>query len=361
MQTSEPCRFFVPGPVWVRPEVLAEMARPVIGHRSPEFRELFTGILRDLKELFLTNQHAFVATCSGTGLMEASLVNCVPRSVLVTTCGAFSERWLNLAQTLGVEVDHFARKWGTTIDPGELASFISSRHHRYDAITITHNETSTGVMNDLQALARVIRIESPDTLILVDSVSSLAGAPVKFDEWDLDVCFASSQKALGVPPGLAVFAVSERAMKRAQETPYRGLYFDFLQYRSQAATGGSAYTPAVSLCYALAAQLEHILRVEGLEQRWQRHQQMRELVRSRLSGLAVPVAEGAAASWTVTALEPLDATAKTIVSELKARGFTLSSGYGEWRDSTFRIGHMGDMPMADLESMLDVLEEVARR
>lgn len=358
MTDRERCRFFVPGPVWVRPEILQEMARPLIGHRSAEFRELFTTILQDLKHLFRTGQHAFVATCSGTGLMEAALVNCVPRSVLVTTCGAFSQRWLRIAETLGVEVDHFDRKWGEAIDPGELATWIRSRHHRYDAVTLTQNETSTGVMNDIQALAEVIRIESPETLVLVDSVSALGGAPLHFDDWDLDVCFASTQKAIGLPPGLTVFAVSERAMEKAAHTPYRGIYFDLLQYRDKAAEGGSAYTPAVSLCFALAAQLHHILRVEGLESRWARHEAMRARVRERTAPYAVRVADKARASWTVTALEPLDREAVSIVSSMKERGFTLGGGYGEWRTSTFRIGHMGDLSMEDLDAMLDVLDQV---
>lgn len=360
MSEREACRYFIPGPVWVRPEIMQEMSRPIIGHRSPEFRELYRRIITDLKELFRTQQHTFVATCSGTGLMEAALVNCVPRSVLVTTCGAFSHRWLQIAETLGVEVDHFDRQWGSAIDPGELASHIASRHHRYDAITLTQNETSTGVINDIEALAKMIRIESPETLILVDSVSSLAGAPLLFDEWDLDVCFAGTQKAIGVPPGLTVFAVSERAMEKSAHTPYRGLYFDFLQYRKQAEQGGTAYTPAVSLCYALAAQLEHILRVEGLEARWERHEAMRRRVRERTSGYAVRVADRPIASPTVSALEPLDREARSIVDGMKARGFTLGGGYGSWRDSTFRIGHMGDVTMSDLDAMLDALEQVAR-
>lgn len=355
------CRYFVPGPVWVRPEVLQEMTRQMVGHRSTEFRALYSSILDDLRKLFLTEQHTFVAGSSGTGLMEAALVNCVPRSVLVTTCGAFSQRWLAIAESLGIEVDHFDVPWGKTIEPSELASWIGSRHHRYDAITITQNETSTGVLNDIEALAAVIRVESPETLILVDSVSSLGGSPMRFDEWGVDVCLASSQKAIGLPPGISVFAVSERAMKRAEATPYRGLYFDFLQYREQAKTGGSAYTPPISLCYALAKQLDFILREEGLEARWQRHAAMRDRIRERSAKYAVPMSEGAHASWTITAFEPLDRDAKSVVADMKSRGYILGGGYGEWKDSTFRIGHMGDMTMRDLDAMLDVLETVATR
>src|SRR6266511_6109515 len=191
--------FFVPGPTWVRPEILQEMARPMIGHRGAEFRELYARIAADLKPLFATAQDAFVVTATGTALLEAALVNCVPRRLLVTTCGAFSERWFLIAESLGLEVDKLSVEWGQAIDPEDLAEHLSSRRTHYDAVTITHNETSTGVTNDLAALARVVREESPDTLVLVDAVSSLAGIPVLVDDWGLDVCVASVQKGLALP------------------------------------------------------------------------------------------------------------------------------------------------------------------
>ncbi|MEO8032978.1 MAG: aminotransferase class V-fold PLP-dependent enzyme, partial [Acidobacteriota bacterium] len=161
--------FFVPGPTWVRPEILQELTGPMIGHRSSEFKALYRRIVENLKPLFGTSQDVFVATASGTALMEASLVNCVPRRVLVTTCGAFSERWLSIAQTLGLEVDRFDAGWGNAIDPDLLGAHLSSRRGHYDAVTLTHNETSTGVTNDVAALSRVIREESHDTLVLVDA------------------------------------------------------------------------------------------------------------------------------------------------------------------------------------------------
>src|SRR6186997_536641 len=149
---NELSKFFVPGPTWVRPEVLEAMMQPMIGHRSPEFREIFAGIRRDLRTLFNTNGDVFVVTSSGTGVMQAALENCVARRVLVTTCGAFSERWFNIAQSLGLEVDRLDAGWGSAVDPEELADHLA-RHQRahYDAVTITHNETSTGVTNDVAA------------------------------------------------------------------------------------------------------------------------------------------------------------------------------------------------------------------
>jgi len=357
--SDERCQFFVPGPTWVRPEIRAEMSRPMIGHRSAEFREIFTRVLADVKTLFGTEADAFVATSSGTGLLEGALLNCVPRSVLVTTCGAFSERWLAIAEHIGLEVDHFHHEWGEAIDPARLADFLAGRHHRYDAVTFTHNETSTGVVNDLEALAGVVRDYDDETLVLVDAVSSLGCTPLPFDAWGIDFCAASVQKGLALPPGLSVFAVSERAMKRAESKPYRGTYFDVLEYRRQAETGGTAFTPAIPQIFALAKQLDAILREETLETRYARHRAMRDLVRSRAASFADPAIPDEHASPSLTTLRPRGKSSKAIVAAMAGRGFTLGGGYGKWKDETFRIGHMGDTPIDDLAAMLDVLADVA--
>jgi aspartate aminotransferase-like enzyme len=357
---TDRCQYFVPGPTWVRPAILEELTRPMIGHRSAEFRELFTRINADLKPLFATKQDTFVVTSSGTGVMQAALENCVARRVLVTTCGAFSERWYNIAESLGLEVDRLDAGWGKAVDPEQLADHLA-RHQRahYDAVTITHNETSTGVTNDVGALAAVIHEEAPDALILVDAVSSLGGIALKFDEWNLDVCLASVQKCIGLPPGVTVAAVSQNALDRTKKHPYRGTYFDFLSYVEKAKDNSVPSTPSIPHFYALAAQLENIMRVEGLEARFARHAQMRDLVHDRVQDIGKVAGDPAHASATVTAIAPL-ASAEKIRAEMKQRGYTLGGGYGQWKDRTFRIGHMGDMPVEDVAAMLDVLVEVAR-
>ena len=357
---SETAKYFVPGPTWVRPEILGEMTRPMIGHRSSEFKDLFGRINLGLKELFMTSQATFVMTCSGTGVLQAALENCVARRVLVTTCGAFSERWYNIAESLGYEVDRLDAGWGQAIAPEDLADHLA-RHHRahYDAVTITHNETSTGVTNDVAALTAVVREEAPDALVLVDAVSSLGGIPVDFDRWGVDVCLASVQKCIALPPGITVVAVSNEAIARARKHPYRGTYFDFVAYTDKAAEDSVPSTPSIPHFYALAAQLDHILREEGLEARFERHRQMRDLVHQRIARYAKLAGDPAHASATVTAIAPV-LPPDTIRAEMKTRGYTLGGGYGVWKDTTFRIGHMGDIPIADLEAMLDVLGEVTR-
>lgn len=353
------CKFFVPGPTWVRPEILQEMMRPMIGHRSPEFRELFHRINADLKTLFATHQDTFVITASGTGVMQAALENCVARRVLVTTGGAFSDRWFDIAQSLGYEVDRLDAGWGHAIDPDELADHLASRRAHYDAVTITHNETSTGVTNDVPTLARIIRDESPDTMILVDAVSSLAGMPVQFDDWALDVCFASVQKGLALPPGITVVAVSAQALERARKHPYRGTYFDFLRYTEKAGDDSVPTTPSIPHFFGLARQLDDILRKETLPARFERHRQMRDITIERTSRFAKLASDREHASVTVTALSPVKSP-DTIRSEMKKRGYTLGGGYGSWKETTFRIGHMGDVSIESLQAMLDALEEVAR-
>ena len=358
MSTND-CKFFIPGPTWVRPEILQEMTRPMIGHRSAEFKELFRGINAGLKTLFGTKQDTFVVTSSGTGVMQAALENCVKRRVLVTTCGAFSERWFNIAQSLGLEVDRLETEWGKAVEPDALATHLTSRRLHYDAVTLTHNETSTGVTNDVAALTEVVRNESPDTLVLVDSVSALGGIPVAFDEWGLDVCLASVQKGLAIPPGITVAAISAAAVQRATNHPYRGTYFDFLEYKKQADGDSVPSTPSLPHFYALAKQLDYILRVETLPKRFERHRQMRDMTIERTAAFARLASDPEHASVTVSALEP-KMPVDTLRNKMKERGFTLGGGYGAWKDKTFRIGHMGDIPLDSLERMLDALTEVAR-
>ena len=356
---SDQCKFFVPGPTWVRPAILQELARPMIGHRGAEFKDLFRSINANLKPLFATKQTTFVVTSSGTGVMQAALENCVARRVLVTTCGAFSERWFNIAESLGLEADRLDAGWGNAIDPEQLADHLRSRRARYDAVTVTHNETSTGVTNDLAILASVIHEESPDTLVLVDAVSSLGGIPVQFDEWKLDVCLASVQKGLALPPGITVAAISDAAVARAQKHPYRGTYFDFLEYKKQADADGVPATPSIPHFYALQKQLEHIIREETLEGRFERHRKMRDMTIEHTSKYARLASDPAHASMTVSALEPSNVDAEVVRYRMKEKGFTLGGGYGQWKEKTFRIGHMGDIPLESLGKMLDALDEVA--
>lgn len=369
MSQPEPIRFFLPGPSYVLDEVRRAMAAPVVGHRSPAFRALYARVAERLPAVFRTaadasaGVDAMIATGSATLVMESALISTVPPggAVLNLTCGAFSERWHAIGRALGRAADRVAVPWGEAIDPDLMRRALARR--RYRAVTVVHNETSTGVINPLAEIARAIREES-DALVIVDAVSSLGGAPVETDAWGLDLVLAGSQKALAAPPGLAPFALSERAAVRAEAVPHRGFYTDLLRYRSKHREGGTITTPAVPLYFALDRQLDRIV-AEGLEPRWERHRRLRD----RTLAWAVergftPAAAAGFRSPTVTCLKPpAGVDARELVRRLDARGFTVGGGYGEWKASTLRIGHMGEVGDEDLEALLaatdDALDEVA--
>jgi len=293
---------------------------------------------------------ALVATGSSTLIMESAVVSTAAHDVLSLTCGAFSERWHSISRGAGKAADRLAVPWGEAIDPDLVRGAL--RRKRYDAVTVVHNETSTGVINPLADIARAIREES-DALILVDAVSSLGGAPVEADAWGLDVVLAGTQKALALPPGLVIFTLSDRAAARAAKVERRGFYTDLLRYRDKHREGGPITTPAISLYYALDRQLERIL-AEGMEARWARHERLgrRTAAWAEARGFTFAAAAGAR-SPTVSCLRPpRGVDPQALVKQLAGRGWTVGGGYGDWKPTTFRIGHMGEVRDDDLEALL---------
>jgi aspartate aminotransferase-like enzyme len=353
---AEPIRFFLPGPTWVPPDALQAMARPVIGHRSAAFREIWTRSTDRLRPVLRTSGEAMVATGSSTVVMEAAIASVVRRDVLHLVGGAFSQRWFEISRALGRSADRLEAPLGQAVDPADLRAAL--RRKRYDAVALVHNETSTGVLAPLEDLARVAREES-DAAILVDTVSSLAGAPVETEAWGLDVVLAGTQKALALPPGLTVFTLSERAAVRAAAVENRGFYSDLLRYRDKQREGGAVTTPAVSLVYALDVQLERIA-AEGMEARWLRHADLQRQTAEWAArrGIEFATADGVR-SPTVSCLKPpAGVEARAVVDGAARRGFTIGGGYGAWKTTTFRIGHMGEVRASDLARLLDVLDEV---
>jgi len=354
---KEAIRFFLPGPCYVRRHVREAMLEPVVGHRSPEFRRLYAEVAPRLGPLFRTRGEVYVATGSSTLVMESAVVSTVSEKVLNLTQGAFSERWHTISRNLGKNADRLAFPWGEAVDPDRLRLALASK--RYEAVTVVHNETSTGVLNPLAEIARAVR-ESSDALLLVDAVSSLGGVPVEADEWGLDVVLAGVHKALAAPPGLVLFTLSERAARQARAVPHRGFYTDLLRYRaSHREQGGTITTPAVPVFYAFARQLEAVA-AEGLEERFRRHGVLRRMTEEWVGhrGLAWAPSPGAP-SPTVSCLRPpVGITAQELVRRLAERGFTIGGGYGQWKGDTFRIGHMGEVLPEDLTGLLTALDEI---
>lgn len=349
-------KLFIPGPTEVRPEILQELARPMIGHRAKEFSELLMEVTPKVQKLLYTQNHVFMSTSSSTGMMEGAVRNCVARRCLNCVCGAFSKRWHEITLANGKEADALEVEWGQAILPEMVDEKLATG--RYDAIALVHNETSTGVMNPLGEIAEVMK-RYPDIIFMVDAVSSMAGVKIEVDKLGIDVILAGVQKAFALPPGLTVVAVSEKALKRAEQVPDRGYYFDFLVFkrylddRNQTPT-----TPAIPHLYALNRQMDDIL-AEGLEKRFARHREMADYVRSWAKENFALFAQEGYQSDTVTAIKNTKGISIVgLNEELSKRGAMISNGYGKLKEQTFRIAHMGDLKLSDIKELLGWIDEI---
>ncbi|HEV8199433.1 MAG TPA: alanine--glyoxylate aminotransferase family protein [Candidatus Polarisedimenticolia bacterium] len=346
---------FTPGPTEVMPEILAHMSRPVIGHRGEEMQAILGEVIERGRRLFGAAAHElFVTGSSATGLWEAAIRNTVERRVLVPVCGAFSERFYEVAVGCGVEAERIDVEWGRPIDPGQVADTLKSG--RFDAVAVVHNETSTGVVNPLQAIAEAVQ-SAPDVALLVDCVSSLAGMPVEVDRHGIDVALASVQKCLALPPGLAVCAVSARAMERSKRRTGKGYYFDFVRLKSAFDKKQPMATPSVNHIFALQAQLRRI-EAETLEGRYARHRAMADETRAWAAARRFELfAAAEARSETVTCVaNNRGIEVGAFVKRAAERGFSISNGYGRLKEKTFRIGHMGDHTLEGVRRLLQVLD-----
>jgi aspartate aminotransferase-like enzyme len=350
---------FIPGPTEVEPELREIMAMPLVGHRSQRFTAEVKAVTGKLRGLFLTQGTALFENVPATALMEAAIRNLVRERVLHLTCGAFGERWAKISELCGRKPESLAVEWGRANTADALRKKLRTSPP-FEAVAITHSETSTAVLNPLAELAAAVREAAPQTLILVDAVTSLAGAELRFDEWGIDVAFAGTQKCLALPPGLTVWAVSERALRTAAGIPGRGFLLDFVAARDGLAKGETLATPCVPLVFALSRQLDRIA-AEGLEARWRRHAELRARVLAWCARHEFePFVEPAFASPSVTAVNASGRSVADLLAAAKAAGFTLGNGYGKLKDRTFRIGHMGDHTVERLDALLAALGAVPR-
>jgi aspartate aminotransferase-like enzyme len=330
--------------------------RQPVAHRATVFRELYDRIGPALQQVFRTTSPVVTATGSATLMMEAAIASTVESRVLHLICGAFSGRFHTIAKALGKAADHVTVPLGQAVEPDLVRQAL--RRGRYDAVTVVHSETATGVLSPLADIAQVVREES-DALLVVDAVSSLGGAPLETEAWGLDVVLTGSQKCLALPPGLGFAAISERAERRITAVSRRGFYTDLVRYLAQHRDGGTITTAAVTLYWALDLQLPAVL-AEGMERRWERHaaMQRRTLDWAAERGIAVPAAANRRSPTVTTLGAPAGTTAPELVKALARRGYTVAGGYAEWKPTTFRIGHMGDVTMADLDGLLAAIDEI---
>jgi len=352
-------RLFIPGPTDIHPKVLAAQNQPMIGHRGQDFEALFARLQPKLRLVFFTRGRVYISTSSGTGLQEAAIRNGVARKVLCCVNGSFSQRWYEVALANGKEAVRLDVEWGKAVKPAVIDAALQAGG--FDAVTVVHNETSTGVVSPIKDIAHLLHDRYPDVTILIDAVSSLGGDLIDFDGWGLDVLLTSSQKCLAAPPGLSFAAVSDRTLEKAKTIPARGLYFDFVDLEKYLVKNQTPATPAISLMWALDAALDRMM-AEGLEARFARHARMADRVRGWAQERFGLFAEAGYRSQTVTCVDNTRAIDVAALNAfLRANDMQISEGYGPLKDKTFRIAHLGEIQLHDLDGLLAQIDHFLER
>lgn len=350
-------KLFIPGPVEVGQDVLNKMATPLIGHRTKDAIALQQSISEKLQKVMRTQNTIILSTSSGSGLMEGAVRCFTKNRAAIFSIGAFGDRWYKMCVANGVEADLFSSELGQITTPEMLESALSTG--KYDLITITHNETATGIHNPLKALSEIYK-KYPDVIVCVDTVSSMSGDDIPVDELAIDVCITSSQKCLGLPPGLAIAAVSDRAVEKAKTINNRGLYFDYVELVKFVKEKPYQYpsTPSVSHMFALDYQLDKILE-EGIENRYKRHCMLAQIVRDWATKNCELYSDPENLSVTVTCItNTLGISFSELNKAMGERGYLISNGYGALKDKTFRIAHMADTTEEEIRELLKNLDEV---
>jgi len=350
-------KLFIPGPIDVSKETFAAMSQPMIGHRGAEFEALYASTQPGLQELGGTTRPFFLSTSSAWGVMEASLMNLCAKKVLALCCGAFSDKWYSVALSKGLSAEKIQVAWGAAISPAAVRAKLEEGG--FDLVTLIHNETSTGVMNDLAGIAKVVK-SFPGVLFVVDSVSSFSAVPIQMDELGIDVLLAGVQKALALPPGMAVFACSEAAMERAKSMPNRGYYFDFVEFAKNAEKNNTPSTPAISLIFGLQ-QILGVIAAEGMQNRFARHASNNAMIHEwgARHGFA-NFAPAGNQSVTLTCFHtPAGFDQAGFLKTLKSKhGFVINGGYGKIKGLTFRISNMGNETASTMKELIDAMDDV---
>lgn len=351
-------KLFIPGPVEVRPEVLEKMATPMIGHRTKDASQLQREISELAMKLFYTKNQILLSTTSGSGLMEGAIRCCTRKRAAVFSIGAFGDRWFKMAQNNNVPADKIDSEWGQPTLPEQVNNALSTG--KYDLITITHNETSTGVMCPVEEIAIVMK-KYPDVVWCMDTVSSMAGTKIEVDALGVDVCITSTQKAIGLPPGMAICSISEKALNAARQVEFRGTYLDLVELYDYIQKKDHQYpsTPSLSHMFALHYQLNYIINEEGLEKRFARHLEMAKRTRAWAKTYFEMLADERYASNTLTTIKNTRGiNVGDLNKKLGERGFMLSNGYGALKEKTFRIAHMADCTLAEVNELLGHVEDI---
>ncbi len=349
----------IPGPTPVPEQVLLAMAKHPIGHRSGDFSKIMAEVTENLKWLHQTQNDVLILAASGTGAMEAGIINFLSPGdrVLVGSNGKFGDRWVKLAQAFGLQVDTITAEWGQALDPAQFgAALAADTAKTIKAVIITHSETSTGVINDLEAINRHIQAHG-SALSIVDTVTSLGACSVPVDAWGLDVVASGSQKGYMIPPGLGFVAVSAKAWKAYETATIPKFYLDLGKYRKDATKNTTPFTPPINLFYAVQAALR-MMKAEGLENIFARHERQKQASRAAMKAMGLPLyAADAAASPAITAVAPVGVDVEQIRAVIKKRyDIVLAGGQDHLKGKIFRMGHLGFVGDRDILAALAALE-----
>jgi aspartate aminotransferase-like enzyme len=352
-------KLFIPGPVEVSAKTWAAFARPMIGHRSEDFRALYRSIHPRLQTLFGTKQPVFLSTSSAWGVMEAAIRNLVSRRVLNCMCGAFSDKWLDVSRRCGKAAEALQVEWGQHIDPQALDEKLATGN--FDAVTLIHNETSTGVMNPLVEICAIAG-KYPEVALIVDSVSSFSAVPIPMDQLGIDALLTGSQKALALPPGFSLFSVSEKAFARAEQQEDRGYYFDFLEFKKNQEDDMTPTTPSIAHIHALESKLDDIF-AEGLTNRYERHARTNALVHDwvRRAGFDFFAEDGYRSKTLTCVRNTRGIDVLKFTRDLREKHhLVIDPGYGKIKGQTFRLSNMGDETDETVSHLLDCLDDTLR-
>ena len=352
-------KLFIPGPTEVHPDILSAMATPMIGHRSSDYSELQKRVTEKVQKLAFTVNPVLFSASSGSGLMEGAIRCSTARRAIVFSVGTFGNRWFEIAQGNGVPADKYEVEWGKGLTAEIVDEHLSSG--KYDCATLTHSETSTGVMNHLEEIAPVFR-KHPEVVWCIDAVSSFGGVKIDVDRLGIDIMVTSSQKCLGLPPGLSLATMSPKAEKRAQAVKNRGFYFDLLQLLQFIREKNFQYpsTMSISHMFALDRQMDRIAK-EGFDARCKRHEKMAGAVQAWARKNFALFPDEKYASLTVTCVKNTRGiSVADLNKELGKRNLAISNGYGKLKEQTFRIAHMGDLQMSDIDEVLGAINDILK-
>ena len=351
-------KLFIPGPTEVVKEVRDAMASEMIGHRMKEFSDLYNSVEPKLQQALYTKNRVLMFTSSATGCMEAVVRNFSKKKILCGICGAFSDRWYNIAIDNGKPTGQLKVEWGKAIKPEMVDEALKTGE--YDVFTLVHNETSTGVKNPIEEIANVMK-KYPEVIFAVDAVSSLTGYKIETDALGIDIILAGVQKCFALPPGLAVMSVSPKAIERAKTVENRGYYFDVLKMLKYDEKGQTPSTPSISHIYALNVQMDRMLK-EGMENRFARHKNMADMVFGWAKEKGIELfPEKGYESWTVVTMKNnKNFNISELNKELGKRGKTISNGYGKLKEITFRIAAMGDLMPEDIKELLNDINDILK-